>query len=155
LCTHPEREKIEAEIVSGTSFRTISQRYGVSPSAISRHASSHIPKAVSLAARAATLEHHGKRVIDRIRELNARALELLDAASSEGAFSAAAAIIRELRELLALEAKLLGELDEGRVSVNVDARTLAVHIARALEPYPEAAAAASSAIMEVVGGSGN
>jgi hypothetical protein len=42
ICTHAQRDAIEAAIVAGTSYRVISRQFGVSHDAVQRHAISHI-----------------------------------------------------------------------------------------------------------------
>ncbi len=43
ICTHDEREGINAALVQGTSYRTIAHQYDVSRYALMRHARDHLP----------------------------------------------------------------------------------------------------------------
>ncbi len=156
VCTHPQREEIDWAIARGESYRGIAQRHFVSITAIHRHARAHLPQQVQAAARAEMVEH-GASILSQVRELNQKARQLLDEAASRGRYSGAAAFLKEARELLTLEARLLGELDtRERVEVHnyLDARTLAIRIARELEDEPELAERLGRIILELTGGGG-
>ena len=97
----------------------------------------------------------GTSILSQVRELNRRALQLLDEAASKGRYTGAAAFLKKARELLTLEARLLGELDtRDRVEVHnyLDARTLAVRIAREVEDEPELAERLGQILMELTDG---
>jgi hypothetical protein len=97
----------------------------------------------------------GARILSQVRELNQRAIQLLDEAASKGRYTGAAAFLKEARELLTLEARLLGELDtRDRVEVHnyLDLRALAVRIARELEDEPELAERVGRVLMELTDG---
>jgi hypothetical protein len=98
---------------------------------------------------------HGASILSQVRELNRRALQLLDEAAAQRRYTGAAAFLREARELLTLEARLLGELDtRDRVEVHthLDVRALAVRIARELEDEPELAERVGRVLMELTDG---
>ena len=42
ICTHPQREAIDRDLVSQKSFRSVSVRYGVSTASLHRHKNAHI-----------------------------------------------------------------------------------------------------------------
>ncbi len=42
ICAHPERRAIEEAVAAYTPYRHISERYDISPSAISRHVRTHV-----------------------------------------------------------------------------------------------------------------
>ena len=154
VCTHPQREEIDRAIAQGQSYRAIARQYHLNVHTISRHARIHVPKAVREAVRVQTAEH-GSSILSQVRELHRRALQLLDEAASKDRYTGAAAFLKEARELLTLEARLLGELDtRDRVEVHnyLDARTLAVRIARELEDVPELAEIVGRVLMELTDG---
>ncbi len=97
----------------------------------------------------------GTSILSQVRELNQRALQLLEEAANNRRYSGAAAFLKEARELLTLEARLRGELDAGsRVEVytHLDARTLAIRIAKELEDEPELAERVGRVLMELTDG---
>lgn len=47
ICSHPQREAIETTLVKGGSNRSIAKQFGVSPSAVLRHARDHLPEVVA------------------------------------------------------------------------------------------------------------
>jgi hypothetical protein len=154
VCTHSQREEIERAIAMGQSFRAIARQYHLNVHTISRHAQNHIPKTVQEAVRAQTAAH-GASILSQVRELNQRARQLLDEAAAQRRYTGAAAFLKEARELLTLEARLLGELDtRDRVEVHthLDVRALAVRIARELEDEPELAERIGRVLMELTDG---
>jgi len=154
VCAHPQREEIDRAIARGESYRNIAQRHSVSITAIHRHARSHLPQPVQAAVHAEMVEH-GASILSQVRELNRKARQLLDEAAAKGRYTGAAAFLKEARELLTLEARLLGELDtRDRVEVHnyLDARTLAVRIAKELEDQPELAEIVGRVLMELTDG---
>ncbi len=154
VCAHPQREEIERAIARGESYRRIAAQYSVSLTSLRRHVQAHLPQQVQAAVQAEMVEH-GASILSQVRELNQKARQLLDEAATNRRYSGAAAFLKEARELLTLEARLLGELDtRERVEVHnyLDARTLAIRIARELEDEPELAERLGRIIMELTDG---
>jgi hypothetical protein len=153
VCTHPQREEIDRAIAQRQSYRAIARQYRLNVHTVSRHARIHVPKAVQESVRAQTAEH-GSSILSQVRELYRRALQLLGEAASKDRYTGAAAFLKEARELLTLEARLLGELDGNRIEVHnyLDVRTLAVRIARELEDEPELAERVGRVLMELTDG---
>lgn len=95
----------------------------------------------------------GRSVLERLRDLNREALDILAEARREGSRRDALAAIHTLHRLLELEARLLGELAHERpqVQVNVLASpewlALRARLIEALRPYPEAAHAAAKVLV--------
>ena len=165
VCTHPSRHEIDVAIARGDSYQMISNRYQISWQSIRRHANAHLPKTVQSAVRAEIAQsvqnairteviEPGTSILSQVRELNRRALQLLDEAAAQRRYTGAAAFLKEARELLTLEARLLGELDRERVEVRnyLDVRALAVRIARELEDAPELAERVGRVLMELTDG---
>jgi hypothetical protein len=98
---------------------------------------------------------HGARILSQVRELNQRARQLLDEAAAHRRYTGAAAFLKEARELLTLEARLLGELDtrdKVEVHTHLDVRALAVRLYRELEDEPELAERVGRVLMELTDG---
>lgn len=153
ICIHPQRQALEAELARGEPNQRVAAKFGVTESAIRRHLSSkHAQMAAQQAIQARVIEA-GRSVLERLRDLNREALEILSEARSHNKQRDAIAAIHALTRLLELEARLLGELDHGpQVQVNVLATPewlkLRTRILDALHPYPDAAYAVSRALID-------
>jgi hypothetical protein len=154
VCVHPQREEIERAIARGEPYRRIAFRYSVSPQAVIRHVRAHFSQQAEAAVQEEVVEYGGT-ILDQVRQLNAKARQLLEEAAANHRYTGAAAFLKEARELLTLEARLRGELDAGsRVEVHnyLDVRALAVRIARELEDEPELAERVGRVLMELTDG---
>ncbi len=105
ICTHAERSAIDAAIVAGASCRDIAGRYGVSKTAVSRHAGDHLPATLAQA-QAATEVAQADDLLSQVRGLQAKTLDILRQAEAGGDLRTALAAIREARENVLLFAKL-------------------------------------------------
>ena len=65
ICTHPERETIDAAIVGGEPYRSITERFSVSAGAIARHKSDHLPATLAQATEAQEIAHAGDLALRR------------------------------------------------------------------------------------------
>jgi hypothetical protein len=151
ICTHPEREAIDARLVEGESFRNIVERYDVSLGAVNRHNASHIPEALARAAEASEVAH-ADNLLDQVRRLQASTLNILRKAEKAEEYRTALMAIREARGNLELLARLMGELNEGavvNVLVNPEWHHVRTVIVESLGPYPEARAAVAVALEEL------
>lgn len=156
VCSHADREALDAALVAGEAMRAIARRHGVSKDAVARHRA-HVSAA--LARVVAEREEAGPRsALDRVEDLYGRASKVLDAAESEGKASLSLAAVRELRSLVELLGKLTGELDERPqvqvLNVTTSAEWLQVRTAlmAALRPYPEAAQAVAGSLVQLEAG---
>lgn len=157
VCTHPEVEAINAALVADDeSYRMIAQRFGISQSAVGRHARNHLPAALIQAEEAEEVAH-ADDLLGQIEDLRRQAQRIKDKAEMAGDLRTALRGIRELVRIVELLAKLRGELDE-RAQVNIlvsqqwtDTRTV---LMGALRPFPDARAAAAQALLEVDDGHG-
>ncbi len=118
ICQHSEREAIEHAIVGGESFRGIARRFAVSPDAVERHAGAHVPAALARASEAAAVVH-GDNLAQAVRDLESRALGILERAEKRGDVRGELGAIREARECLTLLARLLGDLADRAVEIRV------------------------------------
>jgi hypothetical protein len=118
VCAHPEVEAINQALVAGEASRKIAARYGsLSRPAVQRHGENHLPAKLVMAEKAAEVAQ-ADSLLEQVRDLQGRALSILDAAEVAGDLRTALSAIREARGNLELLAKLLGELDE-RPTVNL------------------------------------
>lgn len=117
ICNHPQRSEIDKALVTrSTSYRNVSERYGVSVGALSRHKANHLPRLVEAAkaSEAAQAVTSGAALIDELDSLLNRALAILEAAEKTGQLKVALQAIREARECIKTCADLAvtAELEE-------------------------------------------
>ena len=148
ICTHEQRPEIDAALLNGEPLRDIAGRVPVSKSALARHAAEHIPAHLVKAKEAETVTQ-ADTLLEQVRNLQTRALSILDRADHTGDLKTALSAIREARSNLELLGKLAGELQqEGTVNVTLTPEWLGLRavVISALTPYPDAARAVSKAL---------
>jgi hypothetical protein len=140
ICSHAEAEAINQELIKGTPYRTIADRFNVSKAALIRHKEKHLPVALTQA-QAAQEATQADSLLDQIEALRRKAVSLLSQAEAAGDLRTALAGIGQARGCLELLAKVRGELaQEGAVNITISAEWVELRavILQALEPYPEA-----------------
>ncbi len=147
VCAHPEREAIDAALVSGEPMRGIARRFAVSEDALNRHRRDHIAATLAKAEAAETVA--ADDLLGQVQMLQAKTLAILHQAEAAGGLTVALAAVREARGNIELLAKLTHQLSE-RPTVNVllSPEWLSVRTALmlALRPHPEAAAAVTASL---------
>jgi len=146
VCQHPDRRAIDLMLVNRTPFRHIPARFAVSTGALQRHTADHVPEALSKAQDAQDAAN-GDDLLAQVKDLQRRALGLLDKAEAAGDYRTALAGIGQARGCLELLAKLLGELDERPVvNLTLSAEWISVRavLLSALAPFPDARAAVAA-----------
>lgn len=98
ICGHKKRRKIDSAIATGTSYRDIAARFGVSASAIGRHRE-HVAGAVKRATDKRE-EDLGESILSRLEGLYKRGQKVLAQAEASQNLFAAVGCIRELRGIL-------------------------------------------------------
>jgi hypothetical protein len=155
VCTHPERAEIDEALVAGVSSAEIAGRYRtIGERAIRRHRTNHVPETLAKAHEAEEVAR-ADTLLEQVRDLQERALDILDKAEEAGELRTALGAIREARGNLELLAKLLGELDERPVTnILVSAEWALVRTAmmEALDPYPQARVAVAERLSELEAG---
>jgi hypothetical protein len=159
ICTHAQRAAIEAALVAGNGHRDIAGRFGLSKTAVARHASDHVKQEIAQAQEARD-EAQALDVVRQLKAINAAAVAILAAARRTGEHETALRAIDRIQRQLELQAKLLGELDDRpQVNVLLAPEWLAVRSAllSALLPYPQARidVAAALVALEAQNGGGN
>lgn len=148
ICNHERRADIDAALLNGEPLRDIAGRVPLSKSALARHAAEHIPAQLAKAKDAEQITQ-ADTLLEQVRNLQTRALSILDRADDSGDLKTALAAIREARSNLELLGKLAGELQqEGTINVTVSPEwlTLRAVVIAALRPYPDAAQAVTQAL---------
>ena len=151
-CHHPDRERLDADLIEGRSLARIAQDYGVSASAAHRHKKHHItqPMKAALEARHESQVAYGSNLLRRLESLEARAQGLLVRAEQQGSLTGALSAIRETRECLRIIGQVTKEISSGP-TLNVFIRSdewqhLKTTIITALLPFPDATQAVKAAL---------
>jgi hypothetical protein len=149
VCSHPNRAEIEdAVVIHSQAKRRIASQYGVGEKAVRHHIREHLPALLALA-RDAEQASRADTLLDRIEDLQARTLAILEATEETNEHRTALAAIREARGNLELIGEVTKELNRAptlNLSLHpeyIEARTL---IVQALEPYPQAKGAVVRAL---------
>ncbi len=121
VCSHPQRAEIDAAALARVSLREIASRYGRNKDTIQKHVSQHIPAAAQKAIEAAEAREvdAGDDVLAELRDLISEAKRLQGVAEKAKDHRGAIAAFRELVRVVELKAKVLGEIHENEINVNV------------------------------------
>jgi hypothetical protein len=153
VCTHDEAHAINVALVHRESYRTISDRYGLSQTALKRHSRDHLPKLL-VEAKQAVEAADADDLLGEVRDLQTRTLAILEAAEETRQHRTALGAIRESRSNLELLAKLLGELDERPVTnilVSAEWATVRTAMMEVLGPYSQARVAVAERLAQLEG----
>ena len=148
VCSHDALEHINAALLSEVALRDIARQYRVSKDALSRHKQGHIPQHLAKASNAAEVVK-ADSLLDRLQSLNTETMLILKEAREGDDNELALKAIARAEKQLELQAKLLGELNEG-TTVNVlvapEWLELRARIVKTVAPYPQAAQALARAL---------
>ena len=143
ICTHPEREAINAALIANEPYRLIAERTGTSATALTRHKAEHLPVKLAKA-------HEAKEtaladdLLGQVKALRNKAISILGKAEAAGDLRTALLGIREARACVELLLEVEGELHRQPV-VNVliapEWLQLRTVILQSLAPFPDARAA--------------
>jgi hypothetical protein len=106
-------------------IRTLSNRWGASPSALRRHKEAHIAAALARGHEAQELAR-GDVLLDRVRSLGREALQILVQAKEDRDHRCALLAVEKAVRILAMEAKLRDELEK-RTDQTPTANTVTVY----------------------------
>ena len=102
ICDHPERQAIDRALVDGATLRAIARQFLVGRDAVRRHRKNgHVIESMVKASEAADAAR-GDDLLTRVRDLEGRALRILDRAEREGKLRTALYAIREARTTIQL-----------------------------------------------------
>jgi hypothetical protein len=142
VCSHEDRFDIDTILVDrSASYRDIAERFALSKTAVSRHVTGgHISELLSLAADAER-SAQADTLLDRIEDLQARTLAILEASEETREHGTALSAIREARRNLELIGEVTKELNRTptlNLHLNAEWIELRTAIVEALEPHLEA-----------------
>jgi len=152
-CRHEHVESINLELFDKTPLRKVSEKYGLSLSAVARHAK-HLPPELFQPAEV----RRATAAIERIGVLDQRVDEIYQAATAGNDPKLALRALKELRGIIELYSRLTGELQNAGTVNNtlvlaqapewLSTRALLLD---ALQPYPQA----REAVIKALGAAGN
>ena len=148
ICTHAEREAINAALVDSIAYRTIADRYGLSHQALMRHKAEHLPSLLVKSEEAKEVAH-ADDLVWQIKQLRNKAISILGKAETAGDLKTALMGVREARACIELLAEMEGEINRRPVfnlymsAEWIEVRAVLLH---ALGDFPEARAAAALAL---------
>jgi len=122
VCTHPDRDAIDRALAQSTPNRRIAAQYRLGEASVRRHRAEHLPATITKATEAAEVIR-ADSLLDQVRELQTRALALLDRAEN-GKIHEGCAALRECRATIELIGKLTGEIGAQAVNVRAQVVTL-------------------------------
>ena len=155
VCAHPEHHAINVALVNRDPYRNITQHYGVSKYALTRHAKEHLP-ALLLKAKDAVEVAEAEDLLSRLEALQSRTLTVFEAVEGTENYSVALAAIREARSNLELIGRVTKELESVptfNLHLNPQWLELRALIVRAVEPFPDARASILRALEGATNGS--
>jgi hypothetical protein len=148
ICSHPQRNKIEAALIAAEPNRRIATRFDVDEAAIRRHVADHVHATLARARDALEIAR-GDELLEQVKTVLAKTWALLASAEAERDDDRALKALAGLDSRLTLLAKLMGELREQHV-VNIvvlpEWQQLRHRVITALIPYPEARTAVIAAL---------
>lgn len=118
VCAHADRSAIDRELVSGREpLRAMGIRWNVSKDALARHRS-HVAASITQAQERELVER-GDDLVQQLRDLKDEARALGAAAKTAGDIRTALSAIDKLTRLVELQARMVGELRDRELTVNV------------------------------------
>lgn len=157
VCSHPQRPEIDRALVAGESFRNIAERFGTSPTALTRHKKEHVPGHVAKAQEARQVAD-ADDLLQQLRALRNKAISILQKAEQAGDYRTALAGIREARGCIETLMEVEGELDRRgvtNIAISADWVEIRTVILAALLPYPDAAQAVAGKLQVIEGRAGH
>jgi len=105
ICSHPNKADIDKALLSGESFRNLSERFGTSTSALFRHKQEHLPVSMIKAQQVQEMTY-GESLVGEMQNLIARTEGILREAERVGDLRLALDAIKQSRANLEMMAKL-------------------------------------------------
>jgi hypothetical protein len=152
ICSHSKRDEIDRLLVEGVSLRDAAGRYDLTKSSLDRHKNRCLAATMAKAEMAVEQGEivNGVNLIDQMRDLNRETLAILAEAKSLKDYQIALKAIARAERQIELQARLLGELQEGttvNILVTPEWQAIRGRLLAALAPFPEA----KLAIVEAIG----
>ena len=152
VCGHDLHHEINVELVSPTrNYRRLAAQYGVSATALRRHAGEHLPKLLLKSTRGVEVAR-ADDLLGTIERMIGRLEAFIDRAEEAEDGDAFLDHVAEWRKHIELLAKIAGQLQESQTNIYLNPQwvELEATIVNALAPYPEARSVVAAAIVEEV-----
>jgi hypothetical protein len=111
VCSHPKRSEIDGAIISSEAHRVVAKRFGISPAAVFRHQSDHLPAHLAKAKQVAEVVS-ASSLVDELLKLTRTTGGVLARALADKDGELALKAIARLEKQLELKGRLLGELED-------------------------------------------
>ena len=151
VCVHDDRPAVDQALVNHRPYRNIAAQFRLSTSALVRHHDDHLPETLTKA-KAAEETARADDLLEQVRALRTKSLQLMLAAEKSGDLRTALAGIREARACLELLAELSQAIDR-RPTLNLliapEWLVTRSTLLDALRPYPEARAAVAASLVRL------
>jgi hypothetical protein len=170
ICRHPDRARIEHLFARGASRSAVGLKFGVSPGAVVRHWSVHVPPHVKGAAMTRALkpgieleklvQDETIGLLEHLQRIRQTLYTRFDASAEAGDSAAVASLARSLHENLKVSAQKTGELQQHaktsvtNIVLSADYLQLRALLLQALRRHPEASLAVSTAFRQIEDRSG-
>jgi hypothetical protein len=120
ICTHKKRNEIDLALtLKNDSIERIATQYKVTESSLKRHVkNNHLSDKAIKAVEVKDIKE-AKSLFDKVKDLEDRAIKILDAAETSGTIRDMCSAIREVRETIKMMATLTGELKGDQPVVNI------------------------------------
>src|SRR4051794_15452421 len=105
VCVHDDRPAVDQALVNHRPYRNIAAQFRLSTSALVRHHDDHLPEALTKA-RGATDEARADDLLEQVRALRTKSLQLMLTAEKAGDLRTALAGVREARACVELLAEM-------------------------------------------------
>jgi hypothetical protein len=152
VCAHPERDTIERAVLARRPYRKIASQYGLTDVSIIRHRP-HLSEKILTSSRIAEITR-ADDLVDRLISLALETQAVLARAKEAGNDELVLKAVARAEKQLELQARLLGELKDAPVfNLIMSPEWAAVQavLIEAVNPYPEARQALTSALVHVAG----
>jgi len=120
ICSNPNRQSIDASIVSGAANRRLAAQFAVSEQAVRRHKSDHLPATMVKGFEGSEVSR-GEDLVSQVEDLIAKTGRILEQAEESGDAKTALAAVRESRGNLELLGRLHGQLQAAQINVTAQA----------------------------------
>ena len=117
ICIHPKRARIDKALLAGHPLRDIAGHLAIRMSALHRH-KQHLPTTLTQA-KTAEEALRGDSLLEDLQDLAAEANRLKQKAERSGDLRTAMAGLRELARLIEIRARVVGELRDREINLNV------------------------------------
>ena len=111
VCTHPKLKEINKELIQSKNISEMGRKYDLPDASLIRHRRYHLPKAL-VKSHAANEAVHGDNLLQEIRDLQARALDIYERAEKKNNLGIALNAISQMRLNIELLAKILVHVEQ-------------------------------------------